>query len=95
MGSSAWSRYAVSETVLRDADYWTTRRDGTLARLPVDAGRGPNCEASARTITVALTGEETSALLQQVPRAYNTQINDALLTAVAQAFTESGRGEQS
>jgi non-ribosomal peptide synthase protein (TIGR01720 family) len=33
-----------------------------------------------------LSAEETRALLQEVPRAYNTQINDVLLTALAQAF---------
>jgi non-ribosomal peptide synthase protein (TIGR01720 family) len=37
-------------------------------------------------VRVTLDAVETSALLQQVPKAYQTQINDVLLTAVTQAF---------
>jgi non-ribosomal peptide synthase protein (TIGR01720 family) len=37
---------------------------------------------------VQLTREKTQALLKEVPQTYNTQINDALLTAVAQAFAD-------
>ena len=50
------------------------------------SGRASNQEALARTLTVSLDGEETQALLQQVPSAYQTQINDVLLTALAQAL---------
>jgi non-ribosomal peptide synthase protein (TIGR01720 family) len=35
---------------------------------------------------VSLSTAETHALLQEVPQAYQTQINDALLTALVQAF---------
>jgi non-ribosomal peptide synthase protein (TIGR01720 family) len=35
---------------------------------------------------------ETQALLQEVPSAYNTHINDILLTALARAWSQSGRG---
>ena len=37
---------------------------------------------------MALTAGETQALLQQVPAAYNTQINDVLLTALARAWNK-------
>ena len=46
----------------------------------------PNTEASARSVTVALGAEETSALLQEVPATYHSEINDALLTATAQTL---------
>jgi non-ribosomal peptide synthase protein (TIGR01720 family) len=42
--------------------------------------------ASERTVSVELSVEETQALLQEVPAAYQTQINDILLTALAQSF---------
>jgi non-ribosomal peptide synthase protein (TIGR01720 family) len=42
----------------------------------------------ARTVSVALNVEETRALLQDVPSAYQTQINDVLLTALVQTFAE-------
>ncbi|WP_009631336.1 non-ribosomal peptide synthetase [Synechocystis sp. PCC 7509] len=56
--------------------------------LPVDYPNGTNTVASAQTINISLTTAETQALLQEVPKAYNTQINDVLLTALVQAFTQ-------
>ena len=38
-------------------------------------------------MSVSLSAEETRALLQEVPEAYHTQINDVLLTALVQAFS--------
>jgi len=40
------------------------------------------------TVSVSLSVEETSALLQKVPAAYRTEINDVLLTALVQTFTQ-------
>jgi non-ribosomal peptide synthase protein (TIGR01720 family) len=45
-----------------------------------------NTVASERTVSIALNVEETQALLQEVPAAYRSQINDVLLTALAQSF---------
>ena len=42
--------------------------------------------ASGRILSVELSEEETRELLQEVPKAYNTQIEDTLLTALARAF---------
>ena len=53
------------------------------ATLPAESGHGENTEASARSVSVSLSHEETQALLQRVPVAYRTQINDVLLTALA------------
>jgi non-ribosomal peptide synthase protein (TIGR01720 family) len=57
------------------------------ARLPVELQHGDNDEASARTVQVSLAADETEQLLREVPDAYHTQINDLLLTALAQAFS--------
>ncbi len=68
---------------------------GDPALLPDDpAGLDHNMAGSTATISVALPPEETTALLQQVPAAYQTQINDALLTALLLTFAEQ-RGAQS
>ena len=53
--------------------------------LPVEAA-GDNTAASARTISVALSADETGALLRDVPVAYRTQINEVLLTALVRTF---------
>ena len=45
-----------------------------------------NTEGAALTIKVALSTDETDALLHRVPTSYNTQINDVLLTALARAW---------
>jgi len=56
--------------------------------LPRDNPEGENLIASARSVRLFLGEEETRALLQEVPRAYHTQINDVLLSAMAEGFAE-------
>jgi amino acid adenylation domain-containing protein/non-ribosomal peptide synthase protein (TIGR01720 family) len=85
--------YAQSETAIKELDYWLNLLQGTdnrdkLKILPVDFPRGENTVAAEVTLSVTLTKEETQALLSEVPSAYQTQINDVLLTALVQAFQE-------
>ncbi|HWS86557.1 MAG TPA: amino acid adenylation domain-containing protein [Pyrinomonadaceae bacterium] len=80
--------YAKSAAAAAELDYWLAEPGGPVARLPVDFPGGANTVASARTVMVALSAEETRALLQRVPAAYSTQINEVLLTALAQALAE-------
>ena len=47
---------------------------------------GPNVEGLARTVDVSLDGDETEALLREVPAAFQTRIDDVLLTALARAY---------
>jgi len=73
------------------AGYWLAERRKPVARLPVDY-------SGERTRWLRRTPYQShlirkKALLQQVPKAYNTQINDVLLTALVQAFAE-WTGEQ-
>jgi amino acid adenylation domain-containing protein/non-ribosomal peptide synthase protein (TIGR01720 family) len=76
--------YAQSTSLAAEQSYWLGAKY-TTPRLPVDF-TGCNDVQSGREITVSLTAAETQALLQQTPRAYNTQINDLLLTALAQVL---------
>ena len=78
------SAYAQSDTVAQEQSFWLS--GVASSRLPVDLPEGANTVASARSVEVALTAEETRALLQQVPEVYRTQINDVLLAALAQSF---------
>jgi non-ribosomal peptide synthase protein (TIGR01720 family) len=59
-----------------------------LSSLPVDYSEEDNTIASTAQITTSLTVEETQALLKDVPSVYQTQINDVLLTALAQSLTQ-------
>ncbi|HEY2737412.1 MAG TPA: condensation domain-containing protein, partial [Thermoanaerobaculia bacterium] len=77
--------FAASAEAARDAAYWLGAQRLRVPDLPVDFAQGENSVATAQTLSVTLDQEETTSLLQQLPRAYQTQINDALLTALALA----------
>ena len=65
--------------------YWTGERWGRAGTLPVDYRVSPeaNTVASVRTVSSRLDVEYTKALLRETAGAYNTEINDILLAAVA------------
>ena len=95
---AAWaerlSEYALSAEVQGQVGYWgEVERAAAKFRLPRDlegAGRGE--EGETRQVSVELTVEETRGLLQEVPRAYRTRINEVLLTALGRALSRwSGR----
>jgi non-ribosomal peptide synthase protein (TIGR01720 family) len=85
-----WSRrllaHAGSEEVVKEIDHWISKPRNDVTPLPVDFEGGLNILANTDIISVALNEEETRSLLEKVPAAYNTQINDALLAALALAF---------
>jgi non-ribosomal peptide synthase protein (TIGR01720 family) len=79
--------YAQSAELRQELTHWLTIPRAQVGRLPVDYPGGANTVAWARIVSVSLSTKETDALLHEVPRIYQTQINDILLTAMAQAFT--------
>jgi amino acid adenylation domain-containing protein/non-ribosomal peptide synthase protein (TIGR01720 family) len=78
---------AQSAALREELEYWTMESRRDVGKVPIDRA-GDNTVDSARSLTVSLTTEETRLLLQEVPRAYRTQINDVLLAALAQALAE-------
>ncbi len=90
--------YANSTALGEEKTYWLEAAGRAMPSLPLDLSTGPSSGMatieSAQRVLVALSTDETKALLQDVPAAYNTQINDVLLTAVLRAFHE-WTGEQS
>lgn len=81
--------YAQSKTVLDELNYWLSNINSHVS-LPVDyqAEAIQNTVASTAQINVNLDAEQTRALLEEVPKAYHTQINDILLTALLQSFKQ-------
>ncbi|UPZ26788.1 non-ribosomal peptide synthase/polyketide synthase [Streptomyces sp. LRE541] len=65
--------------------YWTEAVTGAGAALPTD-GTGANTYASARSVTVRLTPEDSSALLRTLPDTYRTRVNDVLLSALGRVL---------
>jgi non-ribosomal peptide synthase protein (TIGR01720 family) len=78
--------YADTETAIRELSYWSAEKRREVDSLSLDFCKGPNTVASARNVTVSLTEEETRVLLRDLPAFYRTQINEVLLTALAQSY---------
>jgi amino acid adenylation domain-containing protein/non-ribosomal peptide synthase protein (TIGR01720 family) len=68
--------------------YWSESYKRDVMRLPLDRVGGVNSVRSVRQVKIRLEPEQTDALLREVPKAYNTQINDVLLTALVQTLCE-------
>ncbi|MDD1420878.1 amino acid adenylation domain-containing protein [Dolichospermum sp. ST_sed1] len=87
--SDRLTEYAQTEAI-KELDYWLNQSNISTKTLPVDypAVAENNTLASTASVSLALNEEQTRALLQDVPAAYNTQINDVLLTALGQSFTQ-------
>ena len=86
-----WSRrlteLAQSEEIKADLPYWLKQSRKVRPRLPLEFAEGVNTVAVADLVSVSLSAEETTGLLQEIPSVYQTQITDALLTALARAIT--------
>ncbi|MBG1267392.1 non-ribosomal peptide synthetase/type I polyketide synthase [Nostoc sp. WHI] len=83
------TEYARSLALTSELDYWM-QPNFNFTSLPIDytVGKDANNIASTAQVSKSLSLEETSTLLQEVPAAYNTQINDVLLTALVQSFAQ-------
>jgi amino acid adenylation domain-containing protein/non-ribosomal peptide synthase protein (TIGR01720 family) len=72
--------------------FWQAVPWSLAPKLPRDHD-GDNSAGSVRMLRTRLDAAETRALLQEVPAAYRTRINDVLLTALAKTFA-GWTGEQ-
>lgn len=85
-----WSQkltlHAQSSELQQELSYWLSEASPEArskgVNLPIDYPSGENTVASARVVTSTLDADETLALIQEVPAAFHTQINDVLLTAL-------------
>ncbi len=77
---------AQDESLDEDAAYWLAPSTANLKPLPVDYSDGDCHEHSAAMLTVTLSEADTRALLREAPAVYRTEINDLLLTALAQTL---------
>ncbi len=81
-------KLAVSGSLDREVPYWISRSNAPACSLPLDS-EGDNTVGSARSVETVFSEEETGSVLQLLPSIYRTQINDALLAALARAFARS------
>ncbi|MEM7113998.1 MAG: amino acid adenylation domain-containing protein, partial [Chloroflexota bacterium] len=81
---------ANSSDVAAAASFWT---DNLSQNSLFSQSDEQTKNGETAILSVSLDPEATSHLLQDVSTAYNTSINDVLLTAAALAFTENGLQE--
>lgn len=82
--------YGQGEIVRSQLNYWLNQPWSEVSSLPVNHphNKSRNTVANSADVSITLNKEQTQALLQKVPSAYNTQINDVLLTALGQTLTQ-------
>ncbi|MFC7443125.1 amino acid adenylation domain-containing protein [Laceyella putida] len=88
-----WSRklsqYANSPGFLRERAYWQQIGKERVRKLPVDkCGAETYLYQDLETIELRLSQQDTKDLLTHVHRAYQTEMNDILLAALAQTTWE-------
>ncbi|MBV9774976.1 MAG: amino acid adenylation domain-containing protein, partial [Gemmatimonadetes bacterium] len=88
--TTAWKTWAEGLAELArsgaldgEAPYWREEARREVAPLPADDPAGENTVARARSVAVRFEAAETETLLREVPQAYRTRVDDALLCALA------------
>ncbi|NVO09465.1 MAG: amino acid adenylation domain-containing protein [Bacteroidales bacterium] len=75
--------HVQSDTIAKELPFWTSTVSKYNISLPLDKHAGENIVSSAKNVSHKLSKGLTRQLLHQTSRAYNTEINDLLLTALA------------
>ncbi|BAZ11504.1 beta-ketoacyl synthase [Calothrix sp. NIES-4071] len=84
-----WSQrlieYAQSIELEREQVYWLAPSRELVSPLPIDYPNGENTVASAQTVSITLSVEETEVLQTEITSVYRVQMEDVLLSALVQA----------
>ncbi|BAY25368.1 non-ribosomal peptide synthase [Calothrix sp. NIES-2100] len=84
------NNYAQSETIKLELDYWLNQPWAKITPLPSNYAdiQQENAVSNTASVSVKLSQEKTQTLLLSVNEAYNTQINDILLSALVVAIAD-------
>jgi amino acid adenylation domain-containing protein/non-ribosomal peptide synthase protein (TIGR01720 family) len=77
--------YANSKELLRELPYWEKIEKTRVSLLPQDYPITRRLQNDCNTLTMILAPAQTAQLLREINRAYHTEINDILLTALGLA----------
>lgn len=81
------NEYAYSDQLKGELSYWLAQYEHPVNPLPVDhLVTGTISNEQFSTVEIKLSREETSTLLRKCNKAYQTQINDLLLSGIFIAF---------
>ncbi len=88
--ANSLNEYARSEELLAEIPYWreTRRRAGDSCVLARDFSHGSNLVCDAASLSFSLEEDETDLLLTSVHKAFGTEVQDILLTALALGLRE-------
>lgn len=78
--------YASGQEIEQERKYWQQVDQHVIKSLPKDCESGNGLNKDSENICIQWTEQETEDLLKHVHRAYNTEINDLLLTALGRAI---------
>lgn len=78
--------YGKSKRVLKEAKYWMAIKDADIAKLPKDKEVNEDRYMDSESIQIYLDCDKTRKLLMDVNKAYNTEINHILLSALGLAI---------
>jgi non-ribosomal peptide synthase protein (TIGR01720 family) len=78
--------YANLPERVDEIEFWVSSIEQSEPELPADHSNGENSVASEQVITVALPVELTQQLLNEVNQAYQTRVDEILLTALVKTF---------
>jgi len=86
--AEAQAAYAVGPDLLAERDFWAEIEATPVAPLPPDFDDPRRGAGEFRQIALPLDQDETRTLLTGLPRVLGCEINDILLTALAQAVRD-------
>ncbi|MBJ2348019.1 non-ribosomal peptide synthase/polyketide synthase [Pseudomonas alvandae] len=78
--------HARSNRLAQELAFWQAQLEDVDASLPMDNPAGGQQNRLAVTVRTRLDAALTRQLLQDAPKAYRTQVNDLLLTALARVM---------
>ncbi|MEC1536488.1 non-ribosomal peptide synthase/polyketide synthase [Bacillus sonorensis] len=74
--------YAANRKLLNEAEYWRDIAKAEVRSIPQQQTLTRDAFENSTTFSITLDKETTAALLKKTNRAYHTEINDILLTAL-------------
>ena len=80
--------YAESPHLAAQIDYWLDDKRREVTSLPTDFSDGENLELTTHHLSIYLNVEETRKLVFEVSKTGNVQVNEVLLTVLAETLSE-------
>jgi non-ribosomal peptide synthase protein (TIGR01720 family) len=74
--------YSNSNSLLKEQSYWSRVSNSKVKFIGKNSALSVGKYGDSKTLSILLDKDETNKLLRQTNKAYNTQINDILLTAL-------------